>query len=86
MLTNVANPLLPNDADSEHDLSFLVSRNYVIRQRPLNEFRYLCSKEQTDRFTTPTTRRSWKPHIDKAVYERIRLCGSENYSLKVILR
>jgi hypothetical protein len=37
---NVVNPLLPNDVDSEHDRSFLVSHNYVISSRLLNEFRY----------------------------------------------
>jgi hypothetical protein len=40
MLTDVANPLLPNDVDSEHGRSFLVSHNYVIRESLLNEFRY----------------------------------------------
>jgi len=37
---NVVNPLLPNDDDTEHDRSFLVSHNYVISARLLNEFRY----------------------------------------------
>jgi hypothetical protein len=40
VLSNVANPLLPNDLDSEHDRSFLVSHNYVITQNLLNEFRF----------------------------------------------
>jgi Carboxypeptidase regulatory-like domain/TonB dependent receptor len=40
VLSNVANPLLPNDVDSEHNRSFLVSHNYVITQRLLNEFRF----------------------------------------------
>jgi hypothetical protein len=40
VLTDVANPLLPNDVDSEHDRSFLVSHNYVITQNLLNEFRF----------------------------------------------
>ena len=40
VLTDVANPLLPNDVDSEHDRSFLVSHNYVISQSLLNEFRF----------------------------------------------
>jgi hypothetical protein len=37
---NVVNPLLPNDDDTEHDRSFLVSHNYVVTSRFLNEFRY----------------------------------------------
>ena len=37
---NVVNPLLPNDDDTEHDRSFLISHNYVISARLLNEFRY----------------------------------------------
>jgi hypothetical protein len=40
LTVNVVNPLLPNDVDSEHDRSFLVSHNYVISSRFLNEFRY----------------------------------------------
>jgi hypothetical protein len=40
VLSDVANPLLPNDVDSEHDRSFLVSHNYVISQSLLNEFRF----------------------------------------------
>ena len=40
LLVNTVNPLLPNDVDSEHDRSFLVSYNYVISSRLLNEFRY----------------------------------------------
>jgi hypothetical protein len=40
ILADVANPLLPNDVDTEHDRSFLVSHNYVISQRLLNEFRF----------------------------------------------
>jgi hypothetical protein len=40
LTVNVVNPLLPNDVDSEHDRSFLVSHNYVINSRLLNEFRY----------------------------------------------
>ena len=38
--SNVVNPLLPNDADTEHDRSFLISHNYTIRPNLLNEFRY----------------------------------------------
>jgi hypothetical protein len=40
LTVNVVNPLLPNDVDGEHDRSFLVSHNYVISSRLLNEFRY----------------------------------------------
>ena len=40
LLVNAVNPLLPNDVDTEHDRSFLVSHNYVITNRLLNEFRY----------------------------------------------
>jgi len=40
LLTNVVNPLLPNDVDTEHDRSFLVSDNYTIRPNLLNEFRF----------------------------------------------
>jgi hypothetical protein len=40
VLSDVANPLLPNDVDSEHNRSFLVSHNYVISERLLNEFRF----------------------------------------------
>jgi hypothetical protein len=40
VLADVANPLLPNDVDREHDRSFLISHNYVISQSLLNEFRF----------------------------------------------
>ena len=40
LTVNVVNPLLPNDVDTEHDRSFLVSHNYDISSRLLNEFRY----------------------------------------------
>jgi hypothetical protein len=40
ILAQTVNPLLPNDVDTEHDRSFLVSHNYVIRQNLLNEFRF----------------------------------------------
>jgi hypothetical protein len=40
LVSDIANPLLPNDVDTEHDRSFLVSHNYVISQRLLNEFRF----------------------------------------------
>jgi len=39
-LVDVVNPLLPNDVDTEHDRSFLVSHNYVITPALLNEFRF----------------------------------------------
>jgi hypothetical protein len=37
---DVANPLLPNDSDSVHNRSFLVSHTYAITPRMLNEFRF----------------------------------------------
>jgi hypothetical protein len=40
LVTNVVNPLLPDDLDHEHDRSFLVSHNYSIRANLLNEFRF----------------------------------------------
>jgi len=40
LVTNVVNPLLPNDLDHEHDRSFLVSHNYVMRSNLVNEFRF----------------------------------------------
>ena len=40
LTVNVVNPLLPNDVDTEHDRSFLVSHNYDINSGLLNEFRY----------------------------------------------
>ena len=40
LTVNVVNPLLPNDVDTEHDRSFLISHNYVINSHLLNEFRY----------------------------------------------
>jgi hypothetical protein len=40
LTVNVVNPLLPNDVDTEHDRSFLISHNYVISSHLLNEFRY----------------------------------------------
>jgi hypothetical protein len=40
LLSDVANPLLPNDVDTEHNRSFLISHNYVINQSVLNEFRF----------------------------------------------
>jgi hypothetical protein len=38
--TDVVNPLLPNDVDSEHDRSFLVSHDYVLTPSVVNEFRF----------------------------------------------
>lgn len=40
LTVNVVNPLLPNDVDTEHDRSFLVSHNYVVNSHLLNEFRF----------------------------------------------
>jgi len=40
LLTHVWNQLLPDDADVEHDRSFLVSHNYAIRSSLVNEFRF----------------------------------------------
>ncbi|MBT9330620.1 TonB-dependent receptor [Acidipila sp. 4G-K13] len=40
LVTNVFNQLLPDDADEEHDRSFLVSHNYAITPRLVNEFRF----------------------------------------------
>ena len=40
LLVDTVNPLLPNDVDTEHDRSFLVSHNYVFSDRLLNEFRF----------------------------------------------
>jgi hypothetical protein len=40
LLVNVVNPLLPNDVDTEHDRSFLISHNSDINNQWLNEFRF----------------------------------------------
>jgi hypothetical protein len=40
LIVNEVNPLLPNDVDSEHDRSFLVSDSYVLSPRLVNEFRF----------------------------------------------
>jgi hypothetical protein len=40
ILADTVNPLLPNDVDREHDRSFLVSHNYLVRQNLVNEFRF----------------------------------------------
>jgi hypothetical protein len=37
---DIANPLLPDDADAEHDRSFLISHNWAITPALLNEFRF----------------------------------------------
>jgi hypothetical protein len=39
LLTDAANPLLPNDVDTEHNRSLLASYNYAINPRWVNEFR-----------------------------------------------
>jgi hypothetical protein len=46
MMVDVVNPLLPDDVDSEHDRSFLVSHNYEFTTNLLNEFRYGFSTSQ----------------------------------------
>ncbi len=38
--SNFANPLLPNDTDSIHNRSLLISHTYTITPRLLNEFRF----------------------------------------------
>ncbi|MGA2040986.1 MAG: carboxypeptidase-like regulatory domain-containing protein [Bryobacteraceae bacterium] len=40
ILSDAVNPLLPNDVDVEHDRSLLVSYNYVISPKMVNEFRF----------------------------------------------
>ncbi len=40
LLVNTVNPLLPNDVDTEHDRSFLISHSYAFSSRWLNEFRF----------------------------------------------
>jgi len=40
LLTDTANPLLPNDLNVEHDRSFLLSYNYTISPKMVNEFRF----------------------------------------------
>ncbi len=40
VLSNVANPFLPNDVDHEQDRSFLISHNFVITPTLVNEFRF----------------------------------------------
>jgi hypothetical protein len=39
-LGQTVNPLLPNDVNVEHDRSFIVSYNYAISPKMVNEFRY----------------------------------------------
>jgi hypothetical protein len=38
--SDIANPLLPDDVDTEHNRSFLISHNYAITPRIVNEFRF----------------------------------------------
>jgi hypothetical protein len=40
LLTDVANPLLPNDEDTEHNRSLLLSYNYAISPKWINEFHF----------------------------------------------
>ena len=40
LLSDTVNPLLPNDINVEHDRSLLVSYNYTISPRMVNEFRF----------------------------------------------
>jgi Carboxypeptidase regulatory-like domain len=40
ILSGVANPLLPNDMDTEHDRSLLVSYNFTFSPKMVNEFRF----------------------------------------------
>jgi hypothetical protein len=40
LLTNAYNQLLPSDEDVEHDRSFLISHNYSITPKIVNEFRF----------------------------------------------
>jgi Carboxypeptidase regulatory-like domain/TonB dependent receptor len=40
LLVDTVNPLLPNDIDTEHDRSFLVSHNYNFSPNLINEFRF----------------------------------------------
>lgn len=40
LMVNTVNPLLPNDIDTEHDRSFLVSHSYDFSPTLINEFRF----------------------------------------------
>jgi hypothetical protein len=40
LLTDTVNPLLPDDADTEHNRSLLVSYNYAMSPKWINEFRF----------------------------------------------
>jgi Carboxypeptidase regulatory-like domain len=42
------NPLLPNDIDTEHDRSLIVSDNYVFSTKMVNEFRFGFTNSLTD--------------------------------------
>jgi hypothetical protein len=44
----VVNPLLPNDIDTEHDRSLIVSYNYIINPKTINEFRFGFTNSITD--------------------------------------
>ena len=39
-VSDTANPLLPNDMNVEHDRSLIVSYNYTITPKMVNEFRF----------------------------------------------
>jgi hypothetical protein len=59
LLSDVANPMLPNDEDSEHNRSLLVSYNYAISSKWVNEFRfgYTDPRQRRDRAAGPPGRR-----------------------------
>ncbi|MBV8845117.1 MAG: carboxypeptidase regulatory-like domain-containing protein [Bryobacterales bacterium] len=48
LLTETANPLLPNDLNIEHDRSLIVSYNYAITPRMVNEFRFGFTRSLID--------------------------------------
>ena len=48
LTSDVANPLLPNDVDVEHDRSLIVSYNYTITPKMVNEFRFGFTNSLTD--------------------------------------
>jgi Carboxypeptidase regulatory-like domain len=48
LVSDVANPLLPNDVDFEHDRSLIVSYNYTITPKMVNEFRFGFTNSLTD--------------------------------------
>ena len=51
--------------------------------RQVDRSYFMLEKGQTDRFTTSTIRRNWKPHAARTG-KPIHLCGFENYSPKGI--